>query len=62
MAARANWKGFVRVSLVTFPVAMDNATESSRRRISSRQTNRETGNQVKQSLIDAETGDPVPRP
>lgn len=40
---------------------MYNATESSRRRISFRQINRDTGNPVKQSLVDAETGDQVPR-
>jgi|GEM_PF-1785929 len=59
MAARAIWKGFVRVSLVTFPVATYTATESARRKISLRQINRATGNRVKQVLTDSETGDPV---
>ncbi len=42
MAPRANWKGFLRLSLVTCPVALYPATSDSEK-ISFNQINRKTG-------------------
>ena len=42
MAPRANWKGFLRLSLVTCPVALHPATSDSEK-ISFNQINRKTG-------------------
>ncbi|MBR0930929.1 Ku protein [Bradyrhizobium sp. 62B] len=59
MAPRANWKGFLRLSLVTCPVALFPATSESEK-ISFNQLNRQTGHRVKYLKVDAETGDEVP--
>lgn len=59
MAPRANWKGFLRLSLVTCPVALYPAT-SEGEKISFNQLNRQTGHRVKYLKVDAETGDEVP--
>jgi DNA end-binding protein Ku len=58
MAPRANWKGFLRLSLVTCPVALYPAT-SEAEKVSFNQINRHTGNRIKYAKIDAETGDDV---
>lgn len=58
MAPRANWKGFLRLSLVTCPIALFPAT-SEAEKISFNQINRKTGNRVKYVKVDAETGDDV---
>jgi len=58
MAPRANWKGFLRLSLVTCPVALFPAT-SDAERISFNQINRKTGHRIKYLKVDAETGDEV---
>lgn len=58
MAARANWKGFLRLSLVTCPVALFPATSESEK-ISFNQINRNTGHRIKYQKVDAETGDEV---
>ncbi|HEY0235108.1 MAG TPA: Ku protein [Afipia sp.] len=58
MAPRANWKGFLRLSLVTCPVALFPAT-SETEKISFNQINRNTGHRIKYSKVDAETGDEV---
>ncbi|MEY9524428.1 DNA end-binding protein Ku [Bradyrhizobium japonicum] len=58
MAPRANWKGFLRLSLVTCPVALYPATSESEK-ISFNQLNRETGHRVKYLKVDADTGDEV---
>ena len=58
MAARANWKGFLRLSLVTCPVALFPAT-SDAEKISFNQINRKTGHRIKYLKVDAETGDEV---
>jgi DNA end-binding protein Ku len=42
MAPRANWKGFLRLSLVTCPVALYPATSESEK-VSFNQLNRKTG-------------------
>jgi DNA end-binding protein Ku len=58
MAPRANWKGYLRLSLVSCPVALYPAT-SEREKIRFHQINRETGNRIRMQRVDAETGDPV---
>jgi DNA end-binding protein Ku len=58
MAPRPNWKGYLKLALVSCPVAMFSATSSSER-ISFHMMNRNTGNRLKQQYIDAETGDLV---
>ncbi|UFW72677.1 non-homologous end joining protein Ku [Bradyrhizobium sp. WU425] len=59
MAPRANWKGFLRLSLVTCPVALYPAT-SEGEKISFNQLNRQTGHRIKYLKVDADTGDEVP--
>jgi len=58
MAPRANWKGYLKLSLVSCAVALYPATSSSER-VRFHTLNRETGNRVKRQFIDAETGDVV---
>jgi DNA end-binding protein Ku len=58
MAPRAYWKGSLRLSLVTCPVALYPAsTAVGKTRF--HMINRETGNRLKQQMVDAETGDVV---
>ncbi|MGJ4903164.1 Ku protein [Bradyrhizobium sp. HKCCYLS2058] len=59
MAPRANWKGFLRLSLVTCPVALYPATSESEK-ISFNQLNRTTGHRIKYVKVDADTGEEVP--
>src|SRR6059058_4829 len=59
MAPRANWKGFLRLSLVTCPVALYPATSESEK-IAFNQLNRQTGHRIKYLKVDADTGDEVP--
>jgi DNA end-binding protein Ku len=58
MAPRANWKGFLRLSLVTCPVALFPATSDSEK-ISFNQINRATGHRIKYLKVDAESGEEV---
>ena len=58
MAPRANWKGFLRLSLVTCPVALYPATSESEK-IAFNQLNRATGHRIKYLKVDADTGDEV---
>jgi DNA end-binding protein Ku len=58
MAPRANWKGFLRLSLVTCPVALFPATSDSEK-ISFNQINRKTGHRIKYMKVDADTGEEV---
>src|SRR5467141_693619 len=58
MAPRANWKGFLRLSLVTCPVALYPATSDSEK-ISFNQINRNTGHRIKYAKVDADTGEEV---
>src|ERR1700722_6807764 len=58
MAPRANWKGFLRLSLVTCPVALYPATSESEK-ISFNQLNRQTGHRIKYAKVDADTGEEV---
>jgi DNA end-binding protein Ku len=58
MARRPNWKGFLRLSLVTCPVALYPATSESEK-ISFNQLNRKTGHRIKYAKVDADTGEEV---
>jgi len=58
MAPRPIWKGYLKLSLVSCPVAMYTAT-STASRIRLHIINRETGNRIRNQAIDSETGDVV---
>jgi DNA end-binding protein Ku len=58
MAPRANWKGFLRLSLVNCPIALFPATSESEK-ISFNQINRKTGHRIKYQKVDADTGEEV---
>ena len=58
MAPRAYWKGYLKLSLVSCPVALFPAS-SEREKISFHQINKKTGNRIKYRKVDAETGDEV---
>jgi DNA end-binding protein Ku len=58
MAPRPNWKGFLKLSLVSCAVALYPATSTSQR-IRFNIINRKTGNRIRNDVVDAETGDPV---
>src|SRR5262245_13059379 len=60
MAPRANWKGYLKLSLVSCAVALFPAT-TTRDRVRFNIINRETGNRVRYDVVDAETGDEVPQ-
>jgi DNA end-binding protein Ku len=58
VAPRAYWKGYLKLSLVSCPVALFPAS-SEREKISFHQINKNTGNRIKYRKVDAETGDEV---
>jgi DNA end-binding protein Ku len=58
MAARANWKGYLRLSLVSCPIALYPATSESEK-VRFNQLNKNTGNRIRYTKVDAETGDEV---
>src|SRR5690349_4233785 len=58
MAPRANWKGFLRLSLVTCPVALYPAT-SDTEKVSFNQINKKTGHRIKYLKVDADSGEEV---
>jgi DNA end-binding protein Ku len=58
MAPRAYWKGYLKLSLVSCPIALNPATSSSER-VSFRQINKQTGNRLRQQLVDDVTREPV---
>src|SRR5262245_6192910 len=60
MAPRANWKGYLKLSLVSCSIALFPAT-TTRERTRFNIINRETGNRVRYDVVDAETGDEVPK-
>jgi DNA end-binding protein Ku len=55
MAPRANWKGYLKLSLVSCAVALYPASSTSSR-VAFNTLNRQTGHRVKRQFIDAETG------
>ncbi len=58
MASRAFWKGYLKLSLVTCPVAMTPAT-SEGEKVRFHTLNRATGHRVESRYVDAETGEAV---
>lgn len=58
MPARTYWKGYLKLSLVTCPVAMTPAT-SEGEKVRFHTLNRDTGNRVVSRYVDAESGKPV---
>jgi len=58
MAPRPNWKGFLKLSLVSCSVALYTATSTSQR-VSFNIINRKTGNRIRYDVVDAETGEEV---
>src|ERR1700738_3861346 len=58
MAPRANWKGFLRLSLVALPISLYPATSESEK-VSFNQLNRKTGHRIKYAKVDADTGEEV---
>jgi DNA end-binding protein Ku len=59
--ARPNWKGYLKLSLVSCPIALYPASSSSER-VSFRQINKKTGHRLKQQLVDSDTGEVVESP
>src|ERR1700730_12950050 len=55
---RPYWKGYLKLALVSCPIAL-HAACSSAERIAFRQINKVTGNRLRQQLIDEETCEPV---
>ena len=60
MAPRANWKGYLKLSLVSCGIALYPATTTSDR-VHFNIINRATGNRVHNQVVDAETGEEVPQ-
>jgi DNA end-binding protein Ku len=58
VAPRAYWKGYLKLSLVSCPIALFPAT-SEREKISFHQLNKETGNRIRYRKVDAVSGDDV---
>jgi DNA end-binding protein Ku len=58
MVARAYWKGFLRLSLVSCPIQLFPAI-SEREKIRFHQINKRTGHRIKYCKLDAETGEEV---
>src|SRR4051794_38539667 len=55
---RPYWKGYLKLALVSCPIALHAATSTSER-IAFRQINKLTGNRLRQQLVDEETREPV---
>ena len=58
MAPRPNWKGYLKLSLVSCAVALYPATTTSQR-VRFNIINRKTGNRIRNDIVDAESGQPV---
>ncbi len=58
MVSRPNWKGHLKLSLVSCAVALHTAT-TEREKVAFHMINRKTGNRLKRLLVDAESGEPV---
>ena len=56
--SRPYWKGYLKLSLVSCPIALYTAS-SSTERVSFRQINKKTGNRLRQQLVDEVTREPV---
>ena len=57
-ASRPYWKGYLKLSFVSCPVALYPAT-SAAERVSFRQVNRRTGHRLKHKLVDSVTGEAI---
>jgi len=55
---RPYWKGYLKLALVSCPIALHAACSTSER-IAFRQINKTTGNRLRQQLVDEETREPV---
>ena len=55
---RPYWKGYIKLALVSCPIALYTASSSSER-VAFRQLNKKTGNRLRQQLIDDVTREPV---
>ena len=55
MAPRANWKGYLRLSLVSCPIALYPVSSLSEK-VSFNRLNRKTGNRLKQQNVDSRNG------
>jgi DNA end-binding protein Ku len=60
MAPRPYWKGYLKLSLVSCAVALYPAASKSER-VSFHWLNRETGNRLRQLMVDSDTNEPVER-
>src|SRR5688572_33200570 len=58
MAPRPNWKGYLKLSLVSCSVALYSATTTNDR-VRFNILNRKTGNRVRNMVVDSETEEPV---
>jgi DNA end-binding protein Ku len=58
MSIRPQWKGFLKLSLASCPIALYPAVTAAER-VSFRQVNRQTGNRLRHQLVDSVTGDVV---
>src|ERR1700753_3923821 len=58
MAPRAYWKGYLRLSLVSCPIALYPAASTSER-VSFHRINKKTGNRLKQQNVDSDSREPV---
>jgi DNA end-binding protein Ku len=57
-ASRPYWKGYLKLSLVSCPIALYTASAASER-VSFRQINKKTGHRLRQQLVDEVTREPV---
>jgi non-homologous end joining protein Ku len=58
LVVRPYWKGYLKLALVSCPIAL-HAACSTAERIALRQISKATGNRLRQQLIDEETREPV---
>jgi DNA end-binding protein Ku len=58
VAPRPYWKGYLKLSLVSCPIALTPAT-SSTEKVSFRQVNKQTGNRIRYKKVDSETDEEV---
>jgi DNA end-binding protein Ku len=56
--SRPYWKGYLKLSLVSCPIALYTGT-SATERVSFRQINKKTGNRLRQQLVDEVTREPI---
>jgi DNA end-binding protein Ku len=57
LSSRAYWKGFLKLSFVSCPIAYP--ATSAAERLSFRQVNRRTGHRLRHKLVDSVTGEAV---